>query len=181
MIHLLKFKESLLNGIDYNKEDDEQRESAFHIYNLTSSKNLPDEPIDCTYIKIGHIDILFGAGSIGEKNHGIDKEVINKIKYLCNDNVLDYLIVPSCRPQSYNYLIGQGGLLNDRSLTFKNIIYRDSGDTSYKNQFIKFIEDKFDKNSRFPISKVLNNNQGIIPLELASNDNFADLNNRFIP
>ena len=149
----------------------ENREYAFHIYNLTSSKIQPKSPIDCTYVKIGHIDILFGAGC---EDTEVNEEVVNKIKYLCNDKVLDYVIVPSCRPQSYSYLVGANGLFSNANYTFKNIIYRDAGDEYYTNKFINFINDKKKNNigNKKKISDVLKQTGGVINIEMSNQDSF---------
>ena len=99
-----------------------ERWSPAYIYNLTSNNVLFDNPVDCTYIKVGHIDILIGGGYRDvTKARGID-EVIEKIKYLCNDKVLDYVIVPSNHNIS---TIITKKIIADRELKKGTIVYHD--------------------------------------------------------
>ena len=90
------------------------------VYNLTADNVLSENPVECSYVKIGHMDILIGCGIKNiNANPSFKKQVIEKIKYLCNDKVLEYVIVPSNRCQSYSFLVGEDGLLNCRDIRFK--------------------------------------------------------------
>ena len=140
-----------VSGKDSIKQEYAIKEYPINIYNLTSTAALPSMPFDCTYVKIGHIDILIGAG--WEKGES-DPEIVKKIKYLCNDKVLDYVIVPSSKEMSYSCLIGEKGLFADKNYTIKNLIYRDVGDEGY-SRFIKDISDRTNIINKTTINKVL--------------------------
>ena len=101
----------------------ENRSFTNYIYNLTSindnEKSIDKSyDIECTYIKLGHIDILVNCGNGSSKN-SVDEEIIEKIKLLCNDRVLDYIIISSNTPEFYNYLVGKNGLLLNKDKYFK--------------------------------------------------------------
>ena len=104
----------------------EHRSFVSYIYNLTSvngSDKSKDKSydIECAYIKLGHIDILVNCGN-GSSNVSIDEKIIEKIKFLCNDRVLDYIIISSNTPEYYNYLVnsnGKKGLLLNKDNYFK--------------------------------------------------------------
>ena len=125
-----------------DKEDTLERSIPLYIYNLTA--NVPSNyPIDCSYVKIGHIDILIGAGQLGTGsiNNKYKAEIVNKIKHLCNDKVLDYLIIPTNNLASYGFLIGKQGLLNNDNLVIKNIYHGEFKDDEAKqlsNELEKF-------------------------------------------
>ena len=88
-------------------------------------------PNDCTYVKAGHYDILINDGEdkkLSERKNKNDKfSIEEKIVSLCNDKVLDCLVISSLLPVSYSGLIGQNGLLtkyiNDKHIKkIKNVI-----------------------------------------------------------
>ena len=147
------------------------REYPLHIFNLTTSKVLPDKPIDCTYIKIGHLDIIIGAGSFSKNEE--KNEIISKIKYLCNDKEIDYIIIPTTRFESYSFLIGSGGLFSQKVLSIKNIIYRDVD--VLKEDFEKELTSTESSGTNLmPLSQILTNE---IILPLSSNEILNEENN----
>ena len=147
------FFSSLFSSLTYSQgRKKESREYPFYIYNLTDSKVAPNNPMDCSYIKLGHIDILIGGGSLYKKS--VSKEVINKIKYLCNDKVIDYAIIPSPHQFSYSYFSAKNGLFSQEDIVIDNIIYQDivpSNFTSYTNNFLSNIK----ANQEMPFSSLL--------------------------
>lgn len=111
-------------------------------------------PNDCTYVKAGHYDILINDGedntiATGETKGNDYLSIEDKIDSLCNDHVLDCLVISSLMPISYSRLIGSNGLLtkyiNDEHISkIKNVIINpmlaltvdnnnDSNNTSLKN------------------------------------------------
>ena len=88
------------------------------IYNLDTDEN---GCVDCTYIKIGHIDILVGVGITLSKAK--ITPLINKIEKLCNDRVLDILIVSNFSYQSLNCLYSK--VDNTNKAIFYNDYFKD--------------------------------------------------------
>lgn len=90
---------------DRKKEKDGKNFRRFPIRVIElSSELVGGNPCDCTYIKLGSLDILVNAGV----NNGIqngDTDICRKIEALCNDHVLDYLIVTTQVPAAYSTLI----------------------------------------------------------------------------
>lgn len=84
------------------------------IYNLDTDEN---GSVDCTYIKIGHIDILVGVGITAPEAK--ITPLINKIEKLCNDRVLDILIISHFSYESLNCLYSKVDKTN------KAIFYND--------------------------------------------------------
>ena len=79
-----------------------------------SSADLGVVPNDCTYIKTGHIDILINDGVLDGRKNG-SAEINGKIQKLCNDHVLDYLIVTTQHLECFSNLNGENGLLTSKS------------------------------------------------------------------
>ena len=88
-----------------------------------SSADLGVVPNDCTYIKAGHIDILINDGVLDGRKNG-SAEINGKIQKLCNDHVLDYLIVTTQHLECFSNLNGENGLLTSKSSIkqIKNLI-----------------------------------------------------------
>lgn len=127
--------------------------SFIFVYSLSSM--LEDAPVMCTYIKIGHIDILIDIGrpGVNAANSGVGApsadyggdagkagynayySLVRKVEKLCNDKVLDYLILSANSPESFGYLIGNPsckGLLNDGYLeSIENFIASDKIPSGY--------------------------------------------------
>ena len=161
--------------VDYNAYDGKKKEpdsfflSSFvknnknmeipvYVYNLTDNTHVY-KMIDCSYVKIGHIDILIGAGQ--NLYNGIDqtsrKTIVSKIKKLCNDKVLDYLIIPTNNVNSTGFLIdekGKNGLLADDELAIKHFIhgkYREEDKTEILEEAVN--ERLIDKSGNITIEK----------------------------
>ncbi len=69
----------------------------------------------CTYVKAGHYDVLINDGQENSESYSTDNQDVlsieNKIEKLCNDHVLDCLVISTLLPISYARLIGENGLL----------------------------------------------------------------------
>ncbi len=138
-------KDSLMNdsSILWTLADDKKRiiESKKAIYATRtfpirvmelSSWGTGITPNDCTYIKAGHYDILINDGEdkkLSKRKNENDKfSIEEKIVSLCNDKVLDCLVISSLLPVSYSGLIDKNdGLLtkyiNDEHIKkIKNVI-----------------------------------------------------------
>lgn len=149
-------------------QKEQSRDIPIYIYNLTG--NVPaNNPVDCSYVKIGHIDILIGAGHFNQVvPSSYKKEIVNKIKYLCNDKVLDYVIIPTTNHQSYGFLIGNDGLFNNSNYYIKNLLYKDLGDEE-TNRLVESIKDRSNINQE-GITKVEDSGHNI-PLSLDEKSN----------
>ena len=109
---------------------------------------------NCTYIKIGLIDILIDSGgNTGTASADHRPDNVSKIDKLCNDGVLEYLIVTSFNRESYYDLISDDGLLeNTKSIKeIKNYIHYNGSklnlDSSCKKEIQKLESYKLIKNA----------------------------------
>ena len=93
---------------------------------------------NCTYIKMGHIDIVVNAGA-ADDGAGYNSDLnnkrkktyfVDKILNYCNDKVIDYFIISNCDCENYSDLIRKDGLL-DKDITISNFIY--AGYSWYKD------------------------------------------------
>ena len=104
---------------------------------------------NCTYIKIGLIDILIDSGG-GTGTTAADHrpDNVSKIDKLCNDGVLECLIVTSFNRESYYDLISDNGLLKNTKSIKKilNYIHYNNGKLNLDNSCKKDIE-KLEQNS----------------------------------
>ncbi len=74
----------------------DQRKARLGVYNLQTDKLSNGYNTNCAYVKAGGCDVLIGLGSEGKNFSRADgNRLVKKIEYLCNDGVLDYLILPS--------------------------------------------------------------------------------------
>ena len=112
-------------------------------FNLTNDTHAA---VDCTYIKIGSIDIIIGAGCNDTMYLPGATEITNKINKLCNDRVIDYLIVPTPYISSWAYLLGNNKsykyvLYGSRIKKVKNFIHYESKNTSgdMDNKYVEFL------------------------------------------
>ena len=160
-------------GQESSRNQFASREYPIYIYNLTTSTNRPDKPMDCSYIKFGHLDIIIGAGSSlrSEKK----EEVINKIKYLCNDKVVDYLVIPTSKFDSYSFLLDNDGLFKQKDLSFKNVIYRDVDSGVFTKEFEDALSDL--NANKLGVSSI---NGRKLLLDLCSNDSINKNNNLYL-
>lgn len=104
---------------DNKKARSENRRFPIRTIELSSAA-LGVTPNDCTYIKAGHFDVLINDGALRGKKDGCG-EINEKIERLCNDHVLDYLIISSQQLESFSNLIGQDGLLSNPHSSIKRI------------------------------------------------------------
>lgn len=102
-----------------DKKSTENRRFPIRTIEL-SSANLGVVPNSCTYIKAGHIDILINDGALYGKKDG-SAEINGKIEKLCNDHVLDYLIITTQQLECFSNLVGTNGLLSNTKSTIKQI------------------------------------------------------------
>lgn len=113
-----------------------ERRVPVYVYNLTPDNALSTCPYECSYVKIGHIDILIGCGSMVDGPAAHKKQIIQKIKNLCNDKILDYLIVPSNKRQSYSVLRDDKetkGLLSSEDIIVKQMFIPNSDNEQVNN------------------------------------------------
>ena len=126
-----------------------------------SSADLGVVPNDCTYIKAGHIDILINDGALYGKKAGA-AEINGKIQKLCNNHVLDYLIVTTQQLECFSNLNGENGLLTSKS-TIKQInnliINPVCGQDLQKNMAIEQLAKDISK-STIPIKNMYGFNNG---------------------
>lgn len=126
-----------------------------------SSADLGVVPNDCTYIKAGHIDILINDGVLDGRKNG-SAEINGKIQRLCNDHVLDYLIVTTQQLECFSNLNGENGLLTSKS-TIKQInnliINPVCGQDLQKNMAIEQLAKDISK-STIPIKNMYGFNNG---------------------
>jgi len=117
------FLSSLFKNNFYNDKQ-AKREFPIYVYNLTSNSANKNDPYDVAYVKIGHIDILIGTGhkSSGIANSIADAHIIQKIKTLCNDHLLDYVIIPSVHINAYSIMMGTHGLLNSEDMKIGTLV-----------------------------------------------------------
>ena len=110
---------------------DRDRAFIFGTYLLNCDLNDRGTHINATYLKLGSIDILIGFGytSKDSASKEVYNKLLNKIKYLCNDGVIDYLVIPSNLQAYFGYLISNGkdgrifkGLLNETDIKVNAII-----------------------------------------------------------
>ena len=74
----------------------DQRKARLGVYNLQTDNLSSGYNSNCAYVKAGGCDVLIGLGSEGKNFSSADgNRLVKKIEYLCNDGVLDYLILPS--------------------------------------------------------------------------------------
>jgi len=124
------------NGKEVNVENDtaspisvfenkwfiDNRMISYSIYNFDVSENYDS---NCTYIKVGHIDILINAGT-SNKTGTPNQEIINKIKLHCNDHILDYLFITNVSQNNYSELVRNKGINSDGYFKkIKNVILPD--------------------------------------------------------
>ena len=109
----------------------------------------PISHVNATYLKLGHIDILIGMGysSYASARAKEYNQLLNKIKYLCNDGVIDYLIVPSIKQDYFGFLIENKdtyqGLLNEDDIKVNYVIrHAISGSDPMINKFFETLDDK---------------------------------------
>lgn len=98
----------------------------YYIYNLSPGDGYAEA--ECTYIKIGHIDILVNCGAYLEhsKNLPIKPVFLQKIEKLCNDRVLDYVILSGSDQTNIFDLVGQSKKQN-------GLLYDNIYNTNYNN------------------------------------------------
>lgn len=138
------YNESILN----TKWFDTYRSFPIEIYNLVASIN--DENIeyfdsDCTYIKIGHIDIIINCGLTRNIDRMGDCNLVEQIKQLCNDNVIDYLLITDAgENETFTSIVGSSekhdGLLSDDYFkSIENVIYPDYEKSPEGSNYTKLI------------------------------------------
>lgn len=75
---------------------------------------------NCTYLKSGSLDVLINDG--GTDLYGKDAYIINKkIDILCNDHILDFLVISNQLPSCNSYLFGINGLFSSGKYHIKTI------------------------------------------------------------
>ncbi len=104
------------------------KELSFSIYNLSAGVDYAET--ECTYIKLGSIDILVNCGGYTKGSTSLSSAPIflDKIKYYCNDGILDYIILSGGAQTNIVDLIGpspdrKDGLLFDDYFTRIGHIY----------------------------------------------------------
>jgi beta-lactamase superfamily II metal-dependent hydrolase len=60
---------------------------------------------NCVYAKVGHVDILIDAGYNPSKDNGY-RHFSKRIKELCNDGILDYVVLTTAKPECFSELLG---------------------------------------------------------------------------
>lgn len=82
---------------------------------------------ECTYIKIGHFDILVNCGGYTGISGNLPNNPVflDKIEHYCNDRVLDLIIISGCATTNISDLVGNAktktGLLYNPNGYFKKI------------------------------------------------------------
>ena len=102
------------------------RQFPINTYVLANDSKKSTLNSECTYIKIGHNDIILNAG--GYNSNSVSSYINkNKILGLCNDKIVECLVVTNCMHDVYHDLIinsnKQLGLLFDETLLFEDIRY----------------------------------------------------------
>ena len=160
-------------------QSDDFKKKRFPVSTIELTSNeLGLTPNNCTYVKVGKTDILINDGIHEAKfNSNAIYEINNNIDTLCNDHILDYLIITSKLVDDYSALIGANGLLDSKSSyklkKIKNLIYSGFGNDETFNNFINNIKnnskieiDNFIKiganNYRFTFDK--NNDYGYVEI-----------------
>ena len=143
--------------------------TSYSIYNLSSGDKYAEG--ECTYIKLGHIDMVINSGAYAKNSQTLPTSPVflEKIKHYCNDKVLDYVILSGSSQTNIFDFVGQSdkkdGLLYNNDNYFKEltnfilleqiydvdfILYnnlKEIIDTSQRDGFIKNIIDPSKVNS----------------------------------
>jgi len=128
------------------------RQFETKVYNLSGnglSAKSSDDPSydskngDCEYIKVGSVDILINCGVDGVTPS--NKYYYKKsIEHLCNDNVLEYVIITDCNIQSFSefkklYSDGYFGKCKIKNVILP--IYKNDISNTYTKLFNKLVKD----------------------------------------
>lgn len=127
-------------------DSDKFKEKRFPVSTIElTSTQLGLTPNSCSYVKSGHIDILINDGiHDGRTNMAAIREINSNIDTLCNDHVLDYLVVSSQLFDDYSCLIGSNGLLTTstyRLKKVKNLIFHPIQSNNSFSKFLKKINE----------------------------------------
>ena len=111
-------KKSGIDSIFFDDKVLKNRMMPIIVNELTNPSSM--EMNNCTYLKAGSLDILVNDG--GTDLFGEDAYVINKkIDILCNDHVLDFLVISNQLPSCNSYLFGINGLFTSGKFHIKKI------------------------------------------------------------
>ena len=122
---------------------------SYSIYNLSGGVDYQEA--ECTYIKIGHIDIVINMGGalLGTGYLPNNPVFLDKILYYCNDSVIDYVILSGSAQTNIFDLIGQSKKDEEQTTGMNGLLY---------NNKVKRIENIILLNKMFDIQFVLYEN-----------------------
>ena len=143
---IIEGKEKLIRSIYNEKDFYSLRNIPFTMYALSGLKTKMEESnelpanTDCFYIKMGLIDIIFNPGCY----LGTSKSLTDKIKYLCNDGVIEHLIISENGSSGFSLLLGDEGILkNDYFKEITNVYIPNPDQTTSYSVDIRTINQKF--------------------------------------
>ncbi|MCI5631949.1 MAG: hypothetical protein MR345_06345 [Bacilli bacterium] len=144
----------LQDDVKSGVEKGRNRRVPCRVIELSSRYLDAKSPNSCTYIKLGHIDVLINYGFVNvdksDKLSEIRNDISNKINYLCNDGVLDYLIISSQRNDSFYGLVGKNNLFDYcPDLKVKNVIVNPVTNRIEDENFVSLIKKMLNDNKRF--------------------------------
>lgn len=97
---------------------------SFNVYNLAADNSSAVEA-ECTYIKIGHYDIIVNCGGYLTSSSYLPSKplFLDSVKHYCNDRFIDLIILSGSGQTDYFDLVGRNknGLLYNPGYYFKGI------------------------------------------------------------
>ncbi len=130
LLYKMSFTSTNISGVNNSILDSpwfiKNRQFPIKVYLLSNDSKKNSLNSECTYIKVGHNDILLNAGAYDSNaiSSFVNKE---RIKGLCNDKIFELCVINSCFHDAYHDLIIQKdkniGLLFDSDFVFEDIRY----------------------------------------------------------